>query len=107
MDIFLEETYGKSDYSIAAELGVRFKNYRVALHKTQAEVARQCGISVMTLVRFENGKGQSLRLNNLLALLRALQLLERVENLVPDLPESLYKHTEFTPKRVRRKRDEA
>ena len=100
------ELYGQSDFDIAAEIGRRFREYRIALRLTQADVARQSGISVMTLVRFENGRGQKLRMNNFIALMRALQLLENIAEIIPDMPPSLYRPAKKTVQRVRRKRDE-
>ena len=100
------ELYGNSDYDIAANIGHHFKDYRIALRLTQAQVAKQTGISVMTLVRFENGQGQALKLKNLIALMRALQLLENISDLIPEIPDSLY-HSHKAPKqRVRRKQNE-
>lgn len=101
-----KELYGKSDYQIAVELGQRFKEMRIALHLTQADVAEQSGVSVMTLVRFENGKGHTIGLVNLIALMRAIQQLERVAGLVPELPESLYDKPKDSPKRVRKSKNE-
>ena len=106
MEKYLEDLYGKSDYDIASELGKRFREYRIAVHLTQADVARQCGISVMTLVRFEKGKGQPLRLTNLIALMRAVQLLENMSDIIPDLPESLYEKKRKPRQRVRKRSQE-
>jgi hypothetical protein len=44
----------------------------------------------MTIVRFEKGHGNSIRLDNLIALMRAIQRLDDIAELIPELPESLY-----------------
>ena len=84
------ELYGLSNSDISVDLGKRFKNYRIALNLTQKEVSEQSGVSVMTLVRFESGEFGSIGLNKFIALMRALQLLENIANVIPDMPESLY-----------------
>lgn len=85
------ELYGLSNSDISVDLGRRFKSYRVALNLTQKEVAEQSGVSVMTLVRFENGECGSIGLNKFIALMRAIQLLENIYDVIPDMPENLYR----------------
>lgn len=85
-----QEYYELSNGAIALQIGTRFRDYRTALGLTQKQVAFQSGVSVMTIVRFENGQSNSIRLDNLIALMRAIQLLERVSELVPEMPQSLY-----------------
>ena len=41
-------------------------------------------------VRFEKGQGYSIRLDNLIALLRAVQRLDDITEMIPDIPQSLY-----------------
>lgn len=107
MDI--EDLYERSDYDIVSELGERFRDYRIALRLTQKDVARQSGVSVMTVVRFENGEGGSIRLNTFVSLLRAIQKLDGIVESIPEIPLSLYDEREARKKqkqRVRRKADE-
>ena len=94
----IQDTYEFSNSELAAMLGERFRNYRNALGLSQRDVAFQSGVSVMTIVRFEKGQGSSIRLDNLIALLRAIQRLDDIAELVPDMPESLY------PKQQRKRR---
>ena len=86
-----QETYEKSNGEIVALLGERFRQYRTALGLSQKQVAYHSGVSVMTIVRFEKGKGNAIRLDNLVALMRTIQRLDDIAELVPDMPESLYK----------------
>ena len=86
----IQDIYEYSNGELAAQLGERFKEYRCALRLTQKQVAVQSGVSVMTIVRFEKGQGNAIRLDNLIALLRAIQRLDDITVLVPELPQSLY-----------------
>ena len=86
----IHDIYEQSNTEVASRLGRRFREYRSALGLTQKQVALQSGVSVITIVRFEKGLGNSIRLDNLIALLRAVQRLEDISGLVPELPQSLY-----------------
>jgi len=86
----LQDYYAYSNAEVAAQLGERFRRWRSALGLSQKEVALQSGVSVMTIVRFERGQGNSIRLDNLIALLRAIQRLDDIALLVPEMPQSLY-----------------
>ena len=86
----IQDTYEYSNGELAALLGERFRNYRNTLGLSQKEVALNSGVSVMTIVRFEKGQGNSIRLDNLIALFRAIQRLDDIMELIPDMPESLY-----------------
>ena len=86
----IQDTYALSNVEIAAQIGERFREYRNALGLSQKQVAIQSGVSVMTIVRFEKGQGNSIRLDNLIALLRAVQRLDDIVELISELPQSLY-----------------
>ena len=86
----IQDTYEYSNGELAALLGERFRNYRNMLGLSQKDVALGSGVSVMTIVRFEKGEGNSIRLDNLIALFRAVQRLDDIMELIPDMPESLY-----------------
>ena len=101
-----QELYGLSNYEVAAELGARFRAYRVALRLTQKDVAEKSGVSVLTISRFEKGAAPSISLYYYIALLRAIQQLERVADSIPEIPESLYGKRRAAAQRVRRKQDE-
>ena len=102
----LLDLFSRSNYEIAAEIGARFKSYRIALRLTQKDVSEQSGVSIMTIVRFEKGEGNAIRLNNLIALMRAIQKLDCIQEMIPEMSESLYKTPRKQAKRVRRKADE-
>ena len=84
------DIYEASNDELAAQLGERYKEYRNALGLSQKQVAVKSGVSVMTIVRFENGQGNSIRLDNLIALMRAVQRLEDIAWMIPEMPQSLY-----------------
>lgn len=71
-----------TDRRALAELGGRLGRARLDANLTQAELAREAGISKRTLERLE--AGHSTQLTNLLRVLRALGLLDRLDALVPE-----------------------
>ena len=103
------DLYAKSNNDIVAELGKRFRDYRIALRLTQKEVADQTGVSVMTIVRFERGEGSAIRLDNFVALMRAIQKLDGIADAIPDMPASLYdgpREDSLSKYRVKKRKDE-
>lgn len=90
-NIEIIELYGKSNKQIATELGAVYKQYRRQLALNRQDIAKQCGVSVLTIARFENGGRTSISLDNFIALLRAVRRLENLSTLIPDLPDSLYR----------------
>ena len=71
-------------------LGTRFKDYRMRSRMTQKDVAEQAGITVNTIHKFENGLVSNLSLSTFLLLLKAIGCIDGLDNLMPELPESLY-----------------
>lgn len=105
----MADLYERSDNGIASEIGRRFRNYRIALRMTQKEVAEHSGVSVMTVVRFEKGEGGSIRLDTFISLMRTIQRLEDIAEIIPEMPESLYADkvsNRNQAQRVRRRRNE-
>lgn len=108
-NISLTDLYERSNNDISVQLGKRFRDYRIALRLTQKDISRQTGVSVMTIVRFENGEGSSIRLNNFVALMRAIQRLEGIAESIPEIPASLYEHpaaNQSTKRRVKKRQNE-
>ena len=63
----------------------------------------------MTIVRFENGHATSIGLDHFIALMRAVQCLDKIANAIPETLPSLYNYKAVPvkpKKRVRRKKDE-
>lgn len=108
-ELYITELYGKSERQLVRELGERFRRYRIALRLTQEDIAEQSGLCKLTVARFERGDTGSINLDKFLALLRTIQRLEDVVELIPDVPENLYSSAARKgkeTKRVRRKRNE-
>ena len=70
-----------NDSQILNELGARIKTARVRAGMTQEALSAQSGVAKSTVERVE--KGQSVQFLNLVKLLRALNSLGALENLLP------------------------
>lgn len=75
-----------TDDAALRELGERLTRRRLELNLTQAQVANTAGIGKRTLERIE--AGASTQLTNFLRLLRALDLYEGLELLLPSTAPS-------------------
>lgn len=82
------ELYAKSGYQLIQELGKRYSEYRKRMGLTQKQVSEQSGLSVFTISSFENGSSTGITLASLIKLLRAINFLEEIDKLLPELPES-------------------
>ena len=71
-----------SDQQIHDELCGRLKAARLEINITQAELAEQAGISLITVKRAESAKG-NITLMTLIAILRALGRLDQLDNFLP------------------------
>ncbi len=82
------ELYEKSGSEIIQGLGKQYSDYRKRMGYTQKEVAEKSGLSVFTISSFENGSSTGITLASFLKLLRAIDNLEEIEKLLPELPVS-------------------
>ena len=71
-----------SDSAALEVLGQRIARYRLNRNLTQAALAHEAGISLPTVQRLEGG--HSTQATNLIRVLRALQLLDNLDSLVPE-----------------------
>lgn len=71
-----------SNPAILTKLGSRIKETRLRNGIQQEELAIKAGVSLFTVAKIERGK--SVTLSILLSVLRALDLLENIEYLVPE-----------------------
>lgn len=71
-------------------LGVRFKDYRMRARMTQKDVSEQSGVTINTIHRFENGMAPNMSISTFLLLLKAIKCIDGIDDLLPELPESLY-----------------
>jgi transcriptional regulator with XRE-family HTH domain len=70
-----------SEEAILAEIGARIGRRRIERDQTQAALAEEAGLAKRTLERIE--AGASAQLSNVLRLLRALDLLDHLDTLIP------------------------
>lgn len=70
-----------TDEALLAELGERLARHRLNADRTQADLAREAGVSKRTVKRIE--AGESVQLTSWLRVLRALGLLSNLEHLIP------------------------
>jgi len=82
------ELYEQSGSNIIRQLGKRYSEYRKRMDYTQKEVAEKSGLSVFTISSFENGSSTGVTLASFIKLLRAIDSLEEIEKLLPELPAS-------------------
>ena len=75
-----------TDKAVLHEIGDRLERRRIDAGLTQAELAEEAGISKRTVERI--AAGHSTDFVMLLRVLRALRLLEGLDQLIPDLPQS-------------------
>jgi len=91
------------DKAIAAEISARFKQYRIACPMTRAELAEKSMVSIGTIARFENGS--DIGMLNLIKLLKALGLEEKLDLLISDPQERPSNYIDNSiPKQRARKR---
>ncbi|MBU1044573.1 MAG: helix-turn-helix domain-containing protein [Candidatus Omnitrophica bacterium] len=72
-----------SDEAILNEIGLRIARCRLNKNVTQSALAIESGVSTPTIQRAEGGA--SIQLVKLIRILRALNLIENIELLVPEL----------------------
>ncbi len=72
----------KTDRAVLAALGERLARHRLNHNLSQAQLAREAGVSQRTLVRLE--AGESTQMTSFIRVLRALGLLEFLDTLAPD-----------------------
>ncbi len=70
-----------SDDAVLKEIGNRITQYRLNQDKTQAALAKEAGISNRTMARVEHG--DSVQASSIIRILRALQLVENLDALIP------------------------
>lgn len=71
-------------------LGARFRDYRLRSGMTQRDVANQTGLTINTIHRFENGKATNLSLHTFLLLMKGINCINGLDQLIPELPLSPY-----------------
>ena len=104
----MEIKNGLSDEALLKELGERIEALRLARNLTQAQLAKEAGISRRTVERLEAGT-VSAQLSIFLRVCRVLGLVERLELLLPPPepgPFELLKRKQAGRKRARPAREQ-
>lgn len=70
-----------NDEAVLAELGARLSRRRIDLQLTQAELARESGVSKRTVERIE--AGASAQMASMIRILRVLDLLAGMDRFIP------------------------
>lgn len=77
-----------SNQQVMAEIGSRFSTARINMDISQAELSERSGVSPKTIGHLENGR-KSTGLLNMIAIMRALNLLHEIEHFMPKPPPSV------------------
>ena len=75
-------TKNSTDLAVLSELGERLSRSRLGRNMTQAELADEAGVSKRTIERME--KGESVQLTSFVRILRALDLADKIDVLIPE-----------------------
>ena len=103
----MNDYYEYSVPELVRLLGSRFREYRMRAGMTQKEVAEQSGITVTTIHKFETGAASNISLGTFLLLLKAIEQIAAIDELLPKLPESPYLYVkEKKVQRIRHKRQD-
>ncbi len=88
--------------------GQRFKDYRLRLQLSQADIAEKTALSISTIQKFENGRAYNLSFGSFFRLLKAIGYTDGVDGLLPELPESPYTLKKYGKKiqRIRKIKNE-
>lgn len=82
----MKDWYSLSDSEVLIEFGIRIRLARIEKNLTQQMLADRSGLNRSTIRDLENG--HSVNLMSLMQLLRSLELLERLDLLVPGSSQS-------------------
>lgn len=85
-----------SDNRILKELGSQVMQYRLNKNISHEELAKQSGVSYKTITRLESG--ESVQLLSLMKILRALNLIQNMAMLLPEIQESPIQKVEMRGK---------
>lgn len=70
-----------TDAAVLAAIGERLARHRLQRNLTQAQLAKEAGVSKRTLIRLENG--ESSQVTNLIRVVRVLGLLGNLDAFIP------------------------
>ncbi len=85
MSVYTMNISHLSNQHIQEHIGARFLAARLNKNMTQEELANRSGVSEKTLSNLEKGK-KSVGLLNIIAIMRALNLLDQLDSFMPEPP---------------------
>ena len=85
-----------NEYQVLCE---RLKQYRIHYPMTQSELAEKSGVSARSISRFENG--EDISMSNFMKILRAMELEDRLIEMIPDQTKRPSYYLEKESKRKR------
>lgn len=97
----------RTNTAILQILGERLKEYRLRRNLQQAELARYAGVNISTVSRIE--KGQNIMIDSYLRIMRVLEMLDNLDEFIPEPPRSpllMKKLMGKKKQRVRKSKDE-
>lgn len=88
--------------AILTQLSTRVKKYRIDMNLSQSEFSQKAGISLRCVTNFESGS--DIKLSNFIKILKALELADNIDLLVPDVTKrpSSFLASETQRQRVRK-----
>ena len=98
----MNDIYALTDNAILVQIGAKLKEARVEKNLSQKDLAAACGLSAFSISQMENGHNTSLL--SLIMVLRALNRLEILEELLRERPVSPVAISEYMKKHPERKR---
>ena len=82
----MKDLYEYSTPELVRMLGERFKEYRMRCDLTQKEVSELSGVGLTTIHKFENGTASNLSLSTFILLLKVIEQINYLDDLLPELP---------------------
>lgn len=88
--------------AVLKQLAERVKKYRIDMNLSQADFSQKAGISLRSITNFESGS--DVKLSNFIKILKALELADNLDVLVPDISKrpSSFLAAEKQKQRVRK-----
>ena len=96
------DIYSLSEPQILQQLGLRFRQYRIAVGLTQEDLAKKAGVSVSTIHKFETGTIKNMTVVNLFSLMRHTGILSNADTIIMEQPENPYYRNIAGKKRVKK-----
>ena len=91
-----------TNLDIRKELGKKIKKYRVEAGYSQGDLSKKTGVSVHSISNIENGN--DFNFDNLVSILRAFNLVDNIDLLIPNMADNPYDVANGIKNRQRRKR---